>query len=244
MTSYRKAIDKLKDLLTLYQNGEGNYLKQSSKTSMSWSDYEGDSFPKEITREQLLKDAENPNVDLSGLFVRIMAWGFGPVGYARYRTSRILNEVNSVDGRTISSWMEGIRTAALESPVNGFNFLDTKSGQIKYLGLAFATKSLYFLSPKENRAPILDSVVISWLWRYEIATNKQSINLEFKNFEGYKIYIDFVDMALGDLSELLDQKNDVVDRGFIEYLIFQDQLAYRSDLSLEKWLRRTDLKIP
>ena len=140
--------------------------------------------------------------------------------------------------------MEGIRTAALESPVNGLNFLDTKSGQIKYLGLAFATKSLYFLSPKENRAPILDSVVISWLWRYEIATNKQSINLEFKNFEGYKIYIDFVDMALGDLSELLDQKNDVVDRGFIEYLIFQDQLAYRSDLSLEKWLRRTDLKIP
>jgi len=94
-----------------------------------------------------------------------------------------------------------------------------------------------------NRAPILDSVVVSWLWRHKIATEENSITLEFANRDGYRKYIDFVDKALDQFSKLLTQSSKENDRGFIEYLIFQDQLAYQSDLGLENWMRRAEIKL-
>ena len=243
MSSQETAIERLKDLLTQYQRGKGNFLEQTSKTGSSWADYKGGSFPEKISRGQLLEDASKQNVDLLDLFVRIMAWGFGPAGYAHYRTNRILAELNTVGGRTIDGWMKELRSAASESPTKGYEFLGSEFGKVKYLGPAFATKLLYFLSPQKNHAPILDSVVADWLWRYEIATDGQSINLEFADLDGYKRYVDFVDRVLTELSELLAQNSDEIDRGFVEYLIFQDQLAYRSELSLEMWMRRVEFKL-
>lgn len=242
MSSPEKAIERLKLLLMRYQRGNGNFLEQTSRTGSSWAKYKGGNFPEEISRTQLLKDAANQNVKLDELFVRIMAWGFGPAGYARYRTIRILDEVEAVDGRTIDSWMKSLRSASLKSEMDGFKFLGSTDGKINFLGPAFATKSLYFLSPEGKRAPILDSVVVSWLRRYQIATEKEPISLEFAKPEGYKRYIEFVDDALKELRESLGQRNEN-DRGFIEYLIFQDQRAYQSDLSLEKWMRRTEFSI-
>ena len=86
MSSSERAIERLKDLLTLYRRGGGNFLEQTSKTGPSWSIYYDGNFPKEISRGQLLKDAKNSEMNLEELFVRIMAWGFGPTGYAHYRT--------------------------------------------------------------------------------------------------------------------------------------------------------------
>jgi len=243
MSSSERAIERLKDLLTLYRRGSGNFLEQTSKTGPSWSNYYDGKFPKEISRGQLLKDAKDSETDLEKLFVWIMAWGFGPAGYAHYRTIRILDEVKAVDGRTIISWMTGLRSASKLSPEAAFEFLESERGKIKYLGPAFATKVLYFLSPMDNRKPILDSVVVSWLWRYKIATEEHSISLEFANHDGYGKYIDFVDKALDQRSKLLTQSSDENDRGFIEYLIFQDQLAYQSDLGLENWMRRAKFEL-
>ena len=190
MSSQEKAIERLKVLLTQYQRGGGKYLEQTSRTGPSWADYEGGSFTKEISRGQLLEDAKNSETDLEKLFVWIMAWGFGPAGYAHYRTIRILDEVKAVDGRTIISWMTGLRSASKLSPAAAFEFLDSESGRIKYLGLAFATKLLYFLSPIDKRTPILDFVVDSWLRRYKIEIEEESTTFKFANHGGYKKYLE------------------------------------------------------
>ena len=242
MPSSERAIERLKDLLTLYRRGNGNFLEQTSKTGPSWSNYYDGNFPEEISRGELLENAKDSETNLENLFVRIMAWGFGPAGYAHYRTNRILAELKAVDGRSIDRWMTELRSQSKLSPLGAFEYLESESGKIKYLGPAFATKVLYFLSPVGNRAPILDSVVVSWLWRHNIATEEHAITLEFANRDGYKNYIDFIDKALDQLSNLLSQNIDENDRGFIEYLIFQDQLAYQSDLGLEKWMRRAEPK--
>ena len=243
MSSPEKAIERLNVLLTQYRRGEGNFLEQTSNTGSSWADYKGGSIPEKISRGQLLEDASKPNVDLLNLFVRIMAWGFGPAGYAHYRTNRILGELNTVDGRTIDGWMKGLRSQSKSSSIDAFEYLESERGKIKYLGPAFATKVLYFLSPVGNRAPILDSVVVSWLWRHKIATEELSITLDFTNYDGYGKYIDFIDKAFDQLSKLPSQSSDENDRGFIEYLIFQDQLAYQSDLGLENWMRRAKFEL-
>jgi len=243
MSSPEKAIERLRVLLTLYRHGEGNYLKQTSRTGPSWTNYDGGRFPEKISRGELLENAKNSGENLENFFIRIMAWGFGPAGYAYYRTNRILAELTAVDGRTVDRWMTDLRSQSKSSPLDAFEYLESESGKIKYLGPAFATKVLYFLSPVGNRAPILDSVVVSWLWRHNIATEEHSITLEFANRDGYKKYIGFIDKALDQLSNLLTQNSDENDRGFIEYLIFQDQLAYQSDLGLENWMRRADPKL-
>lgn len=242
MSSSERAIERLKDLLTLYRRGNGNFLEQTSKTGPSWSNYYDGNFPEKISRGELLENAKDSETNLENLFVRIMAWGFGPAGYAHYRTNRILAELKAVDGRSIDRWMTELRSQSKLSPLGAFEYLESESGKIKYLGPAFATKVLYFLSPVGNRAPILDSVVVSWLWRHNIATEEHSITLEFANRDGFKKYIDFIDKALDQLSTLLSQNIDENDRGFIEYLIFQDQLAYQSDLGLENWMRRAEPK--
>lgn len=120
---------------------------------------------------------------LEELFVRIMAWGFGSAGYAHDRAIRIFDEVKAVYGRTIISWMTGLRSASKLSPAAAFEFLDSESGRIKYLGPAFATKLLYFLSP------ILDFVVASWLRRYKIEIEEESTTFMFANHGGYKKYL-------------------------------------------------------
>ena len=242
MSSSERAIERLKDLLTLYRRGNGNFLEQTSKTGPSWSNYYDGNFPEKISRGELLENAKDSETNLENLFVRIMAWGFGPAGYAHYRTNRILAELKAVDGRSIDRWMTELRSQSKLSPLGAFEYLESESGKIKYLGPAFATKVLYFLSPVGNRAPILDSVVVSWLWRHNIATEEHAITFEFANRDGYKKYIDFIDKALDQLSTLLSQNIDENDRGFIEYLIFQDQLAYQSDLGLENWMRRAEPK--
>lgn len=242
MSSSERAIERLKDLLTLYRRGNGNFLEQTSKTGPSWSNYYDGNFPEKISRGELLENAKDSETNLENLFVRIMAWGFGPAGYAHYRTNRILAELKAVDGRSIDRWMTELRSQSKLSPLGAFEYLESESGKIKYLGPAFATKVLYFLSPVGNRAPILDSVVVSWLWRHNIATEEHSITLELANRDGFKKYIDFIDKALDQLSTLLSQNIDENDRGFIEYLIFQDQLAYQSDLGLENWMRRAEPK--
>ena len=190
MSSSERAIERLKDLLTLYRRGGGNFLEQTSKTGPSWSNYYDGNFPKEISRGQLLKDAKNSEMNLEELFVRIMAWGFGPAGYAHCRTIRIFDEVKAVYGRTIISWMTGLRSASKLSPAAAFEFLDSESGRIKYLGPAFATKLLYFLSPIDKRAPILDFVVDSWLRRYKIEIEEESTTFKFANHGGYKKYLE------------------------------------------------------
>jgi len=85
-----------------------------------------------------------------------MVWGYGPTGYGPWRTRRVLNENHDAAQRLL-------RTATAESMENeerAYIHL-AKESRLTFLGPAFGTKFLYFIS--ERRAIelplILDAVV-------------------------------------------------------------------------------------
>lgn len=240
MTSWQTALDQIKELADRYLNKRGNYRSQTSDTGSSWSNSPELDVPEKISRGDLLNNpcSDNP-VELKNFFIRVMAWGYGPAGYAKFRTDRVIeNFVGDVhsESSNLAKWMVGLKKAAMESPVDGFCYLSSDEGRVKYLGLAFSTKLFYFLSPPDNRAPILDSVVNRWLWSHGVASEEKPISVDYQNPEGYKQYVNFCDQAASLLSPDMG-KPELGDRGFIEYLIFQDQLAFEANLTLDSWIR-------
>jgi len=240
MSSWQTALNQIKELADRYLKKQGDYQNQTSDTGSSWSRVPGLKVPKEISRGDLLNHppSEKP-VELEDFFVQVMAWGYGPAGYAKFRTDRVIeNFVGDVHSEScnLAKWMVGLKKAAMESPVDGFCYLSSDGGRVRYLGLAFSTKLSYFLSPPGNRAPILDSVVNRWLWAHGVASEEKPISVEYQNPEGYKQYVNFCDQAVSLLSPDMG-KAELGDRGFIEYLIFQDQLAFEANLTLDSWIR-------
>lgn len=96
-------------------------------------------------------------------FVAVMTWGYGTVGYGRYRTSRMLQ----------SGGPRRLHDAAIALCEIGVGHAyrrlsDGGRDRIAGLGPAFGTKFLYFVQPLDGRprALILDRVVASWLGQY------------------------------------------------------------------------------
>ena len=128
---------------------------------------------------------------------------------------------------------------AREAPVvNAYKWMhEDWQKKKKGLGPAFATKLLYVLSEQNNRAPIIDAVVSKWLQRKEISVSSTTYDES-----QYELYINFVDECLDSIKELVRQKlishrDEFCDRGFIEYLIFQDELYWRGKSKrVENWI--------
>lgn len=99
--------------------------------------------------------------------------------------------------------------------------------RVNGLGPAFATKLLYFVSPANDRAPIIDALVASWLSRNQVFCNDRPISSRYFDSHEYKTYLEFVDEALLAIAEKQVGRAEVSDRGFVEYLMFQDELRYR-----------------
>ncbi len=163
-----------------------------------------------------------------------MAWGYGP-GYGAWRTERILKKLEP--HKWLSELVRKLESAGRSSVGDAYKWLqeDWKS-QKKGLGPAFATKLLYVLSEKNNRAPIIDAVVSNWLKRQGVSVSSTSYDER-----EYHDYIDFVDNCLKRIRQLVEQKSisykdEFGDRGFIEYLIFQDELFRRGKTKrVEDW---------
>lgn len=240
MTSLQIALNQIEELADRYLNKRGNYRSQTSDTGSSWSNSPELNVPEKISRGDLLNNPWSVNpVELKNFFIRVMAWGYGPAGYAKFRIDRVIkNFVGDVhsESSNLAKWMVGLKKAAMESPVDGFCYLSSVRGRVKYLGAAFSTKLLYFLSPPDNRAPILDSVVNLWLRAYGVAPKDEPILIDYSNPEGYERYVNFCNRATSLLSPDMG-KPELGDRGFIEYLIFQDQLAFEANLTLDSWIR-------
>ncbi len=243
MISRNRALDQIHKLATRYVEHEGDYLQQLIEVGKSWVDYPQHGVSGPITRGDLLFEARtlDPHTVLS-FFTRVMAWGFGPAGYAAYRTNRVIECLGTAtDDSSIRliKWMTQLRDEAKVGPGRAFEFLGSDVGAIKFLGPSFSTKVLYFLSPEGNRAPILDAVVNSWLWRQGVASRGAPIELDHQDRAGYSQWVQFCDDALAYLKgRSRDQFPD--DRGFIEYLVFQDQSRYVANLGLASWIRPSD----
>jgi len=240
MTALQGALNQVEELAARYLKNQGDYQNQTSDTGSSWSKSPELNVPKRISRGDLLNNhwSDDP-LELEKLFIRVMAWGYGPAGYAKFRTIRVLKGLGGGDqsaGSRLAKWMLDLKQASQRSPIDGFRFLSSDSGRVEFLGPAFSTKLLYFLSPSDNRAPILDSVVHRWLWEHGVASDNEPISVEYSNPDGYGKYVNFCDEATSLLKQNL-KAQEQGDRGFVEYLIFQDQLAFDASRTLEPWIR-------
>jgi hypothetical protein len=93
-------------------------------------------------------------------FIAAMVWGFGQVGYGAWRTQRILEKNDRVGARLLAI----AKKTAGEGGVAGFE--EVSEAPLKYLGVAFGTKFLFFAaeaSPEKVAAPVLDRIICSWL---------------------------------------------------------------------------------
>lgn len=236
----RKTVAKVIALVECYVANNGDYLGQSVKLGRGWERFAEFDVPSEVSRRQIFELVSVENEKASDernwkkIFIWTMAWGYGP-GYGAWRTARILEKLEP--HQWLSKLACELGPSGRASVEDAYKWLheDWKSEK-KGLGPAFATKLLYVLSEKNNRAPIIDAVVSSWLKRQELSVLSTTYDER-----QYETYIDFIDICLGRIEELEKQNSishhdEFCDRGFIEYLIFQDELFWRGKTKrVEDW---------
>lgn len=138
-------------------------------------------------------------------FIAAMIWGYGPVGYGGYRTKRVLTE-NDGAGETLAT-VAGI--ARDQGGPAAFEWLARRQNRLRYLGVAFATKYLFFCAENGHGQPalVLDRLVRDWMAK----TLDWPLNLEW-DVEDYRKYVDRMsawavglDIEPGDLEMLVFQ---------------------------------------
>ncbi|WP_406631071.1 hypothetical protein [Amycolatopsis sp. WGS_07] len=92
-------------------------------------------------------------------FLAAMIWGYGRVGYGPWRTARVLTENPSAPERLAEVALVAREHGGLAA------FRDLARAPLRYLGVAFGTKYLRFVTAAADHAnaPILDAVVRRWL---------------------------------------------------------------------------------
>lgn len=126
-------------------------------------------------------------------FLAAMIWGYGTTGYGPYRTSRVLASDPDIVKHLID-----VASRAQGSPNGGedaFRHIAEHRGQadyLKYLGPAFGTKFLYFLTAASEVAdttPVMDAVVRRWF------RSEADISLATGSWdtESYQTYIGCLD---------------------------------------------------
>ncbi len=93
-------------------------------------------------------------------FLAVMAWGMGSNGYGPWRTNRILEETTGSTRRlhTVAKRLDA------DGPMVSYRLLGG-SCRLKYLGPAFGTKFLHFLSnpASPDAAIVFDDLMAAWL---------------------------------------------------------------------------------
>ena len=118
-------------------------------------------LPERIGREHVRRsgaDAAKSQDKAVEAFIASMVWGFGPTGYGVYRTNRILT-VNPEAPKRLHRVAEILKR---DGPVEGYRAMANER-RLKWLGPAFGTKYLYFCSPEDNPALVLDALMAAWL---------------------------------------------------------------------------------
>lgn len=165
------------------------------------------------------RDADNPESAI-GAFIVAMIWGYGTVGYGPWRTQRILDTNDDVAARLA----EVARVARQEGALAGFDAMSQRP--LKYLGVAFGTKFLYFCTadsstlatgPTPMVAPVLDRIVRRWLREHADIR----VRIDRWRTDDYSRYLN----ALGDWAQQLELPIDTV-----EELIFRSVRAGGSEL--------------
>lgn len=120
-----------------------------------------DALPDRIDRAEATlhaADATTPG-GAERAFLAAMIWGYGRVGYGPWRTARVLTENPDAVDRLADVAVVAREQGGLAA------FRDLAGKPLRYLGVAFGTKYLRFVTAAHSpdRAPILDAVVRRWV---------------------------------------------------------------------------------
>lgn len=118
-------------------------------------------LPDKIDRAETTRHAGNATTPEGAeqAFLVAMIWGYGPVGYGPWRTARVLTENPHAADRLAEVAIVARDSGGLAA------FRDLARERLRYLGVAFGTKYLRFVTAalSHDAAPILDAVVRRWL---------------------------------------------------------------------------------
>ena len=237
MNETQTGIRRVTQLAAAYVRNplSSGYLSHSVRIPSSWQKLIAplDAATVRLSRRDVFFKAEQTCSEETALiaFFTVMAWGYGDVGYGPFRAQRIVNEMGS-EGEC-ARFMLQLKDAAKDY-VTGYRYL--VNNEKKYLGPSFATKLLYFMSPEDNPAPILDSVVSRWLWKQGVLNGEKPFDSGWFDSGQYSSYVSFIDEARRAIHDELGLPGGI-DRGFVEYLIFQDYTFSRAIAECPDWLR-------
>lgn len=167
-------------------------------------------------------------------FLASMIWGYGLVGYGPFRTERILTRNSTApDEETVNQLVAVAAIAQSKGGVEAFDHVATQrrsgTAYLKYLGPAFGTKFLYFLTKASTvqTTPVFDSLVHGWLQQHAPETG--SFSLSWWDTSSYERYVDLLQSWAAELSAPGGYSLEADD---LEFLMFRDARA-QSPLPIE-----------
>ncbi|MGP5036825.1 hypothetical protein [Brachybacterium alimentarium] len=157
-------------------------------------------------------------------FIAPMIWGYGLVGYGPYRTERVLFRGGDAPDKVAIGQLRDVAAVALsQGGTAAFKHIAdqrrTNRAYLKYLGPAFGTKFIYFLtkaSPADT-TPVMDSVVTGWVQRN--VPDAGTFNLSWWDSGSYERYVGLMNDWASDLPSSSAHAWAADD---VELLIFQD----------------------
>jgi len=171
-------------------------------------------------------------------FLLAMVWGYGPVGYGPFRTMRILEAPHASE-----RLLEVAHVAQTEGGLAAFQHVATKrksdSSYLKFLGPAFGTKFLYFVTAPiaaVETGPVMDAVVARWFRK-----NVPGAGISVSGWDGesYTSYLEHLRtwskslVQLGEAPLRLDE---------VEFLIFAGGADFKRNSEwTEQWTSETPL---
>lgn len=166
------------------------------------------------------------------VFLLAMVWGYGLVGYGPFRTRRILDRPEAA-----SELLEVAQVVQRDGGLAAFQLIaDRRNGGkrsfLKWLGPAFGTKYIYFLtaknSPKEP-APVMDAVVYRWFRKHAPG---RKLRVDFWHTPSYEQFLNSLAEWAADITEQFGQKIRIDD---VEYLIFAEGSRFEGNDWSESW---------
>lgn len=166
------------------------------------------------------------------VFLLSMLWGYGLVGYGPFRTRRILDRPEAA-----AELLEVAQVAQRNGGLAAFKLIaDRRNGGarsfLKWLGPAFGTKYIYFLTAKNNPhkpAPVMDAVVYRWFRKH--APNRK-LRVDFWHTPSYEQFLISLEEWATDITKQFGQEIRIDD---VEYLIFAEGSRFEGNDWSESW---------
>ena len=166
------------------------------------------------------------------MFLLAMLWGYGLVGYGPFRTRRILDRPEAA-----AELLEVARVAQSDGGRAAFKLIADRRNAggrsfLKWLGPAFGTKYIYFLTAKSNPqepAPVMDAVVYRWFRKH---APDRKLRVDFWHTQSYEQFLNSLNEWASDISQRFGQEIRVDD---VEYLIFAEGSRFEGNDWSEAW---------